>query len=151
MQRHTGAGGFVWSSAIEDDFLALRDFAGERSKLFGTLDQGTGDFEGVAFDFVRVTEINDGKGIFGGVEKFMKRERGNPVNAELPEDAPALDIFEGDVDCQAGKGDKTGSLAEKADLNDQGFDVTVKQNSGQHVGRDPERAADCICDEKAAA
>jgi hypothetical protein len=26
LQRHTGAGGFVWSSAVEDDFVFAGDF-----------------------------------------------------------------------------------------------------------------------------
>jgi hypothetical protein len=69
-QRHTGAGGFVWSSTVENDFLSTGKEFSMFFKIAGVHVQGAGDGFRVGFEFDRVTQIHDGH-FFAGVKSLL--------------------------------------------------------------------------------
>lgn len=58
-QRHPGAGGFVGSSAVEDDLAVARDFLMAPVKLVGDEAKGAGQGLGAGFELERMTQIHD--------------------------------------------------------------------------------------------
>jgi hypothetical protein len=56
-QRHTGAGGFVGSAAIEDDFSVARNFVVSLVEFLEAHDLGPTDLAGIHFDFDRGSQI----------------------------------------------------------------------------------------------
>jgi hypothetical protein len=69
-QRHTGAGGFVWSSAVENDFLVVAKKFSVLFEIAGVHVQGAGNSFRVGFKFDRVTQVDDGN-FFAGVESSL--------------------------------------------------------------------------------
>lgn len=59
LQRHTGAGGFVGSSAVEDNFLVERQSACAFSHLFRQHTNGAGQHARVADRVESVAQVND--------------------------------------------------------------------------------------------
>lgn len=59
LQRHTGTRSFIWSSAVQDDFLFGRYFTSKRAELFRAHDKGARDFEGFPLYFSGVAKIDD--------------------------------------------------------------------------------------------
>ncbi len=69
-ERHTGAGGFVWSSAVEDDFAIARQTIVFLLELLGIHAEGTRNGFGVGFEIHGVTKINDDD-FFAGIELLL--------------------------------------------------------------------------------
>jgi len=63
LKRHTGAGGFVWSSAVENDVVILWDFVRAQAHLVGPEDQGTGDLHSLTLHFGGMAQVHDCDGI----------------------------------------------------------------------------------------
>jgi len=74
-QRHTGAGGFVWSSAIENYFAFARQTVVLLLQLLRVHAEGSGNGLRVGFEFHRVAQVNDDQ-FFAGINfSFSVRRR----------------------------------------------------------------------------
>jgi hypothetical protein len=69
-ERHTGAGGFVWSSAIEDDFAVAGETVVFMLELGGIHTKSAGNGFRVGFEVHGVAEVDDDQ-LFGGVEFYL--------------------------------------------------------------------------------
>jgi hypothetical protein len=58
-QRHTGAGGFVWSSTIEDHFAVARQAVVFLLQLLGFHVQGSGNDLRLGFEIQRMPQVHD--------------------------------------------------------------------------------------------
>ena len=59
-QRHTGAGGFVWSSAEEDDLAVARQAVVLLLKRFGVHAERAGNRFWISFEVHGVAQVHDG-------------------------------------------------------------------------------------------
>ena len=59
LKRHTGAGGFVRSSAIENDFMLAGNFMRARTKIVGPQNQRIAQFDALALNLRRMAQIYD--------------------------------------------------------------------------------------------
>ena len=66
-QRHTGAGGFVWSSAVEDDFAVGRQAVGFFLQLLCVNAECAGNGFRVGFKIHGVAEVHDDQ-LFAGID-----------------------------------------------------------------------------------
>ena len=66
-QRHTGAGGFVWSSTVEDDFAIAGQAIVFFLEFFGVNAESARNGFGISFKIERVAEIDDDQ-FFTGVD-----------------------------------------------------------------------------------
>ena len=87
-QRHTGAGGFVWSSTVEDDFVVARQAVVLFLQLLGINAESAGNRFGIGLEVHRVAEINDDE-FFTGVEFFFEFVDGDARNAQVAQEALA--------------------------------------------------------------
>src|SRR5437870_6354650 len=69
-QRHTGAGGFVWSSTVEDDFAIARQAVVLLLQFLGVHVKGAGNSFRIGFKVHRVAQVNDNQ-FFAGVDFFL--------------------------------------------------------------------------------
>jgi hypothetical protein len=69
-QRHTGAGGFVWSSTVEDDLAVARQTTGGFLQFLGVYAKCTGDSFRVGFEVQRVAKVDDDQ-IFAVIELLL--------------------------------------------------------------------------------
>jgi hypothetical protein len=58
-QRHTGAGGFVWSSAIENDLAVARESVVFFFQLLGIHAEGAGNGFGIGFEIHGMAQVHD--------------------------------------------------------------------------------------------
>jgi len=61
LKRHTGAGGFVGSSAVEDHFLIARNLVCPAAQFVGTHQYRPRHLEAIALHFKRMSKINHGE------------------------------------------------------------------------------------------
>ena len=89
-QRHTGAGGFVWSSTVEDDFAV----AGQTVVLFfqglGVHAESAGNSFRIGFEVHGMAEVDDNQ-FFAGVDFFLQFIHGDARNAQVAQKALAGD------------------------------------------------------------
>jgi hypothetical protein len=69
-QRHTGAGGFVWSSTVEDDLAVTRQATGGFLQFLGVHTKCTGDGFRVGFEVQRVAKVDDDQ-IFAVIDLLL--------------------------------------------------------------------------------
>ena len=69
-QRHTGTGGFVWSSTVEDDFAIARQAVVLLLQFLGVHVKGAGNSFRIGFKVHRVAQVNDNQ-FFAGVDFFL--------------------------------------------------------------------------------
>jgi hypothetical protein len=69
-QRHTGAGGFVWSSTVKDDFAVARQTVVLLFQLLGVHAEGAGNGFRIGFKVHGVAQVNDYQ-FFAGVDFFL--------------------------------------------------------------------------------
>jgi hypothetical protein len=69
-QRHTGAGGFVWSSTIENDFAIAGQAVVFLFQLLGVHAEGAGNGFGIGFEIHGMTKIDDDD-VLPGIELFL--------------------------------------------------------------------------------
>src|SRR6266436_5088865 len=87
-KRHTGAGGFVWSSTVEDDFAVARQ------PLVGLLEfarvhaKGAGDRLRVGLEVNGMAQIHD-RERFTGVQFFLQLFRADAGNSQFAEESLA--------------------------------------------------------------
>jgi len=58
-QRHTGAGGFVWSSAIENDLAVAREAVVFFFQFLGVHAEGAGNCFGIGFEIHGMAQVHD--------------------------------------------------------------------------------------------
>ena len=75
-QRHTGAGGFVWSSTVEDYFAIAGQTVILLFQFLGVHAEGAGDGFGISFEVHRMAQINNDE-VFAGVEFFFQFVHGD--------------------------------------------------------------------------
>lgn len=91
-QRHTGAGGFAGSSAVEDNFPVARDLLVAQLDLLGVHAQGARQLRFIRLEFDGTPEI-DYHDVFAGVELALELGRGDARDAQIAHEAPALDVL----------------------------------------------------------
>jgi len=69
-QRHTGAGGFVWSSAVENDFAVARLTVTLLLQLLESMRKRR-EWIRVGLEVHRVAQVNDDQ-FFAGVDSFLQ-------------------------------------------------------------------------------
>ena len=69
-QRHTGAGGFVWSSTVENDFAVAGQAIVVPFQVLGVHVEGAGNSFRIGFEVHRVAQVNDDQ-FFADVEFFF--------------------------------------------------------------------------------
>src|ERR1043166_9103187 len=65
-QRHTGAGGFVWSSTVQNDFAIARETVAVFLEFLGIDAKGAGDGFRIGFEIDGVAQIHDDN-LFAGI------------------------------------------------------------------------------------
>ena len=75
-QRHTGAGGFVWSSTVEDYFAIAGQTVILLFQFLGLHAEGAGNGFGISFEVHRMAQINNDE-VFAGVEFFFQFVHGD--------------------------------------------------------------------------
>jgi hypothetical protein len=58
-QRHTGAGGFVWSSAVENDLAIARETVVFFFQFLGVHAEGAGNCFGIRFEIHGMAQVHD--------------------------------------------------------------------------------------------
>ena len=97
LQRHTGAGGFVRSSAEEDDLAVARNFAVDGlSRLFGRNAQRVGQGVRIGQQIEGVTQVDDHYRLTQ-VELDLQFLRGDAIALHLIQEAHALIVAVADV------------------------------------------------------
>src|SRR5882672_2274769 len=95
-QRHTGTGGFVWSSTVEDDFVVARQTVVLLLQLLGIYAESAGNRLRIGFEVHRVAQINDDE-FFAGVEFFFEFVDGDARDAQVAQKSLAGDKLIRDV------------------------------------------------------
>ena len=84
-QRHTGAGGFVWSSTVENHFAVAGQPFVFLLQLLGVHAESAGDGFRLGFEIHVVAEIDDDK-FFAGVNLFFQFLDADAGNAQVAEE-----------------------------------------------------------------
>src|SRR5713226_6314279 len=95
-QRHTGAGGFVWSSAVEDDVPVARNLLVLGVQILRREAQRSGNLGATGVEFRVVAQIQDGD-VFSRLNATPQFVRGNPRHGELAQIAVAAEPFPAQV------------------------------------------------------
>src|SRR5260370_37941114 len=97
-QRHTGAGGFVWSSTVEDYFAVARQPVVLLFQLLGVHAERAGNGFRIGFEFHRVAQVDNDE-FFARVEVLFEFVHRNARDAQLAQQAPAAEKLIGEMAC----------------------------------------------------
>src|SRR5262249_18437390 len=95
-QRHTGAGSFVGSSTVQNDFAIEQQTAIAFLQLFGLHVQSTWNHLGLGFEVYGVAQINN-RNLLTGIEFFFQLIHGNAGDAQLPQETLTGDKLVSDI------------------------------------------------------
>jgi len=95
-QRHTGAGGFVWSSTVENNFAVAGQPVVFLLQLLGVHAEGAGNGFGISFEIHGMAKIDDDQ-LFAGIDFYFQFVDGDAADAQFTQEALACDKFLGDV------------------------------------------------------
>ncbi len=100
LQRRTGAGGFVGSSAVENDVAVSRDLVVAEFEFLRSEAEGAGDDARIGKEVERIAEVDDGDG-FAGFYLVVEFGGGNAIGGEGAEECATLAPLDDDVGSEA--------------------------------------------------
>jgi len=114
-QRHTGAGGFVWSSTVEDYLAIVRQPVALLLQLLGVHAERARDGFRIGFEVHRVAQVDNDQ-FFASVEFFLQLLRGDARDAQLAQKALAGDKLICDVGRQGAEDEDQEPAAERGEM-----------------------------------
>jgi hypothetical protein len=146
-ERHTGARGFVWSSAIEDDFAIARKAIGALLEFLGVHAESAGDGFRLGFEFHRMTQIDNGK-FLAGIDFLLQFFDGYARNAQFAEEAPAADEFIGEICRESTEKNDDQPPAERGRSFRNALDLAAKDVTQPEKSAAPQERAQRIKEQK---
>jgi len=95
-QRHTGAGGFVWSSTVENDFTIERQPISFLFEFLGVHAEGAGNRFRVGFKVHGVTQVNDDQ-LYAGVNFLFQFFGSDARDTQIAQKPSPREKLPGDV------------------------------------------------------
>src|ERR1700731_462281 len=95
-QRHTGARGFVWSSAVEDDIPIAWNLGMPGVQILGSEAQRSGNLGAIGVQFRVVAQIQDGD-VLSRLHPAPQLFGGNPRHGEVSQVPSAAEPFPAQV------------------------------------------------------
>ena len=148
-QRHTGAGGFVRSSTVENDFLIAGKKFSMLLQIAGVHVQGAGNGFGVGFKLHRVTQVHDGD-FFASVEPFLQFIHSDAGDTQLAQEAAAADVFVAEIADESGDQQDDEATAERGGAFGNVFDFAAEGVAETEESAGPDRRARGIKENEAA-
>src|SRR5208282_2078568 len=124
-KRHTGAGGFVWSSAVEDDFAIVRQQIVFLLQFLGVHAEGARECFRVGFEIHGMAKIDDDE-ILASVELFLQFLDGDARDAQFAHEALARYEFVANVACERPDQDDPEPAAERGGAFRDAFNLAAE-------------------------
>src|SRR3989442_826900 len=142
-QRHTGAGGFVWSSTVEDYFAVARQAVVLLFQLLGIHAESAGNGFRVGFEIHRVAQVNNNQ-FLAGVEFPFQFIHGDAGDAQITKKALASDKLISDVGGEDAEKKDQEPAAERGEMLGHAFDLTTEQVTKTEKRAGPEQRSQGI-------
>jgi len=137
-QRHTGAGGFVWSSTVEDDLAIAGQAVVLFFQLLGVHAEGARNGFGVSLEIHRVAQVHDDE-FFAGVELLFQFIDGDAGDAQITKKTLAGDKLLCDVGREGSENEDEEPAAERSKVLGDPVDLTAEDVAQAEKGDAPEK------------
>lgn len=125
-ERHTGARGFVWSSAIEDDFTIVGQQIVLLLQFLSVHAESAGDGFRVGFKIHGMTKVDNDQ-VFAGVELLLQFFNGDPGDAKRAQKASAREEFVAEIGSESGNENDGEPAAERDGAFGDALDLAAEE------------------------
>jgi len=147
-ERHTGARGFVWSSAIENDFTIVGQQIVFLLQFLGIHAEGAGDGFRVGFKIHGMSQVDDDE-VFAGVKLLLQFFDGDPGDAKRTQEALARQKFVAEIGCERGNEYYDEPATERGGAFGDALDLAAEEVAEAKESASPEDGASAIEKEEA--
>ena len=148
-QRHTGAGGFVWSSTVEDNFAVMGQPVAGLLKIAGVHSECAWDCFRVRLEIHRVPQVHDGEEL-AGIQFFLQFHRADTGNSQFTQEFLAGDELVGDIERQGRHEQYHQSAAQLLGLLRDELNLAAEDVAEAEIRSGPKDRAQCIEGQKPA-
>ncbi len=148
-QRHTGAGGFVWSSTVEDDVAIARQALVVFLEFASIHAKGAGDGLRLRFEVHGVAQVHDGD-LFLRVQFFLQLRYSDPRDAQVAEKFLPGREFVGHVAGERGRNEQNQPAPEGSSARRDAFNLIAEEQANSQKTSGPEKRAQRIEQQEAA-
>src|SRR5882672_12717169 len=138
-QRHTGAGGFVWSSTVKNDVAVPRQTIILVFQLFRVHAKCARDGVRVSLKVHRMPQVHYYQ-FFARVDFLLQFVCGNAADAQLPQKSLARDELIRDVSAQGAANQNSQSTPQMKSMLRNSFDFSTENVSQSHISSGPEKS-----------
>ena len=142
-QRHTGAGGFVWSSTVENDFAVARQAIVFLFQFVGVHAKRAGNRFRVSFEVHGVAQVNDDQ-FLAGVNFLLQFFRSDARNAQVAQEFLPGIKFPADIAGKRSDNQNCERTAQSRGALCDALDLFTKDVAGAEDGPSPDQRAKTV-------